>query len=106
MVLGNFARIHERVRSCHVASPVDDRPSVGEVLRILDLACVFYFKDLRCLQRSAALTCLLRKYGIDAEMVIGVQHLPFRAHAWVEMGGQCVNDKPYVPQMYCVLDRC
>jgi hypothetical protein len=39
-------------------------------------------------------------------MVIGAQQLPFKAHAWVEVDGRVVNDKPYVPEMYTVLDRC
>jgi hypothetical protein len=39
-------------------------------------------------------------------MVIGAQQLPFKAHAWVEVDGHVVNDKPYVPEMYAVLERC
>jgi hypothetical protein len=106
MMRRNFSNIHEWVRTCRVAVPVSRRPSSVEILRIVDLACVFYFKEVRCLQRSAVATRLLRKNGAAATMVIGVQHLPFRAHAWVELGGRCVNDKPYVPQTYSVLDRC
>ena len=43
---------------------------------------------------------------IPAQMVIGTQQIPFRAHAWVEVDGSVVNDKPYTPEMYAVLDRC
>ena len=32
--------------------------------------------------------------------------MPFKAHAWVEVAGVVVNDKPYMPEMYAVLDRC
>jgi hypothetical protein len=39
-------------------------------------------------------------------MVIGAQAMPFRAHAWVEIGGHIVNDKPYTREMYAILDRC
>jgi hypothetical protein len=39
-------------------------------------------------------------------MVIGVQHLPFVAHAWVEVAGRVVNDKPYMSEIYSVLFRC
>src|SRR6267142_2468310 len=28
-------------------------------------------------------------------MVIGAQQMPFKAHAWVEVDGRVVNDKPY-----------
>jgi hypothetical protein len=39
-------------------------------------------------------------------MIIGVQMLPFNSHAWVEVNGAVVNDKPYVTEMYHVLERC
>jgi hypothetical protein len=39
-------------------------------------------------------------------MVIGAQILPFRSHAWVEIGGVVVNDKPYMPDIYRFLERC
>jgi len=58
------------------------------------------------LQRSAATACLLKKYGVAAQLVIGTQPLPFKAHAWVEVEGTVVNDKPYIREMYAVLDRC
>jgi hypothetical protein len=59
-----------------------------------------------CLQRSAATTLLLRRYGKKAEMVIGAQFLPFKAHAWVEIDGAVVNDKPYMLEVYRPLERC
>ena len=62
--------------------------------------------EVLCLQRSAATACLLKGRGIHAEKVIGAQQMPFKAHAWVEVDGRVVNDKPYTPEMYAVLDRC
>ena len=72
----------------------------------VDLACVFYFKPVLCLQRSAALVLLLRRHGWKGEMVIGAQLLPFRSHAWVEVEGMVLNDKPYVTETFQVLERC
>ena len=66
----------------------------------MDLACVFYFKRVRCLQHSAAATILLRRYGWRAEMVTGAQILPSEFHAWVEIDGNVVNDKPYMHDIY------
>ena len=37
---------------------------------------------------------------------IGAQQMPFKSHAWVEVDGRVVNDKPYTPEIYAVLDRC
>jgi hypothetical protein len=39
-------------------------------------------------------------------MIIGVQQIPIKAHAWVEVDGRVVNDKPYMSAMYTILDRC
>jgi Transglutaminase-like superfamily len=102
----DFPAIYDKVRN----TPLETRPqganSVQQICNGIDLAAAFYFKQALCLQRSAATACLLKKHGFPAEMVIGVQQLPFLAHAWVELDGRIVNDKPYVSKMYSVLSRC
>jgi hypothetical protein len=103
---GHFAAIYETVRNCRLGRR---EPSAGAAERIcsaMDTACIWYWKQARCLQRSAATACLLKTYGVPAQMVIGAQQMPFKAHAWVEVDGRVVNDKPYTPEMYFVLDRC
>jgi hypothetical protein len=75
------------------------------ICRAVDVASIWYWKEVRCLQRAAATCCLLKRYGIAAEMVIGTRLLPFQAHAWVEVEGQVVNDKSYTREIYNVLDR-
>jgi Transglutaminase-like superfamily len=101
---GDFRALHDVVRRQKIAA----RPcaSEQEVLTAVDVACVWYWKPVLCLQRSAATTCLLKRHGISAQLVLGAQQVPFRAHAWVEITGRVVNDKSYVPQIYSVLDRC
>jgi hypothetical protein len=100
-------RIHEIVRSRQVSS--FHGASVLPVRRLchaVDLACVFYFKQVFCLQRSALTTILLRRHGWKAEMVIGAQVRPPKSHAWVEIDRLVVNDKPYMLEMYRELERC
>ena len=75
------------------------------VRRAMDLACVFYIKPVLCLQYSSAAAVLLRRYGQAAEMVVGVQILPVAFHAWVEVNGEILNDKPYMHEIYRVLER-
>jgi hypothetical protein len=72
----------------------------------IDLASVFYFKQVLCLQHSAATTLLLRRHGWKAEMMIGAQIAPPKWHAWVEVDGIVVNDKPYMRDIYRILNRC
>ena len=102
----DFSSIYRSVQSCRVSAWSNSRTTQADILRAADVAAVLYFKEVKCLQRSTAVAKMLRKQGFPAELVIGVQHLPFRAHAWVEIGGIVVNDKPYVSQMYAVIERC
>jgi hypothetical protein len=101
-----FNELYEVVRRCAVRQTVKQRLKSADLCRALDLASVFYLKRVLCLQRSAATTILLRRYGFHAEMVIGAQILPFKSHAWVEIDFTVVNDKPYMAEIYQVLDRC
>ena len=101
----SFTALYDRVRRY----PLETRSkqlTVQEVCDAVDMASIWYWKEVLCLQRSAATTCLLRRYGISAELVIGAQQMPFKAHAWVEVERCVVNDKPYTPEMFAVVDRC
>jgi hypothetical protein len=106
LLLRGFSVVYKAVRHARVRNVQPSYASTTEICHAVDLACVFYFKEVRCLQRSAAASRLLRNSGTAAEMVIGIQPCPFRAHAWVEVAGRVVNDKPYVPELYAVMDRC
>lgn len=101
-----FAELYGRVRNCPVGTRRPSPDTVERICSAVNLACIWYWKEVLCLQRSAATASLLKQNGVPAQMVIGAQQLPFRAHAWVEIGGQVINDKPYTPEMYVVLDRC
>lgn len=103
---GNFAALYDKVRKYPVGKGVPTPDAVEHICSAVDMACIWYWKEALCLQRSAATACFLRQHGIPAQLVIGAQQMPFKAHAWVEVDGRVVNDKSYLPQIYAVLDRC
>lgn len=103
---GNFEALYNKVRGYPLGSEVVDPCDQERICAAIDLACIWYWKEVLCLQRSAATACLLKKHGVPAQLVIGAQQMPFKAHAWVELAGKVLNDKPYTPEMYAVLDRC
>jgi Transglutaminase-like superfamily len=103
---GDFAALYQRVRNCPVAKKAVPADMTERVCSAVDMACIWYWKEALCLQRSAATTCLLKRYGVAAQMVIGAQRIPFKAHAWVEVNGRVVNDRPYTREIYAVLDKC
>ncbi len=102
----SFARLHRIVRDWPVASRVA-RPDVADrVCQAVNYACAWYPKQAQCLQRSVVTTCLLRSNGVPAQMALGAQKLPFKAHAWVEVNQRALNERSDVQAIYGVWERC
>ena len=102
-----FSRLHGLVRRVPVRSAARRRPVLARrIVRSVDQAAAFYFKSAWCLQRSAVTVALLRLAGFPALLAIGVRRVPFYAHAWAELDGQVVNDRPAVRREYEVLETC
>ncbi len=99
-----FGRTRERLRRL---APARRRSwaHAADIVRAVDEACVWYVKRAPCLQRSAVAAWLMRRHGFRAELVIGCRPLPFESHAWVELEGEVVNDRPQYQRAFTVLDR-
>ena len=107
MKFGGFHRLYDTVRRWPVSKKNSaNAEQISAVIAGIDRAGRYYPKHALCLQRSAVGTCLLRMAGVQAQMVMGCRKIPFRGHAWVEVNGEVVNDKPNVQIQYRVLDRC
>jgi hypothetical protein len=102
---GDFAALRSAVRSCPVVGAMAASTATDILYSAIDFACICYWKEVRCLQRSAALCCLLKRSGISAQVVIGAQVMPFEAHAWVEIGGRVVHEISPQLAFFGVLDR-
>ena len=102
----DFGALYRRVHRSPICGDVRSSQTPEKICHAVDIACIWYWKQVLCLQRSAVTACLLRKNGFAADLVIGIQNVPFRAHAWAELDGRIVNDKPYMHEIYVVLDRC
>lgn len=92
--------------------PIKDRKQkedrnalIGKICTSVDSACVWYRRKALCLQRSAVTSCMLRAWGIAAEMVLASRVMPVMAHAWVEVSSAVVNDRPTVKKFYRTLAR-
>ena len=66
---------------------------------------VLYVRRTLCLQRSFVVTRLLRRRGINAELVMGYLPAPLTAHAWVEVERVVVSDHMERLEYFHVLDR-
>lgn len=108
LLLGrNFARLHRIVRRWPVAKENEPVETVDRVAEAVNRALMWYPKHVLCLQRSAVTTCVLRNQGVHAQMVLGAQKFPFKAHAWVEVNGKVVNERnSHLLSAYGVWERC
>jgi hypothetical protein len=103
---GGFQRLIKKVERWPVAVPrTTDREICGRVRGMVDRAQMYYPKKAMCLQHSAVVTCLLRRRGVPAEMVLAAQDFPPKAHAWTEVSGEVVSDSPSVKSKYRELRR-
>lgn len=105
-VLCRFQTIYSMVRGWKVNGNAYGSDTVDRVCMAVNYACIWYPKQALCLQRSFVTTYLLRKRGVLAQMILGAQKLPFKAHAWVEVEGRAVNERSNVQATYAVWDRC
>ena len=103
---GGFQRLIRKVEHWPTASSsTPDREVCRRVRGMVDRAQMYYPKKAMCLQHSAVVTCLLRRRGVPAEMVLAARNFPPKAHAWAEVAGEVVNDNSSVTSEYRVLRR-
>ena len=106
MKVAGFSRLYRTVKQWPISkNGTNDREIIAGICASVDKATTYYPRHALCLQRSAVATCLLRRQGVPAEMVIGCRKMPFHSHAWVEVDGEVVNDKKKVQQFYRILAR-
>ena|GEM_PF-686634 len=104
--LGSFRSLHYAIKSWPLASEFNSLSKIAPATcTAIENACTYYPKQAVCLQRSVVATCMLRYYGVPAQLVIGVRKMPFYSHAWVEVEGVVVNDHEQVQTYFSVLSR-
>jgi hypothetical protein len=106
LLVCNFTTLHRIVRTWKVSRKQAPSNAAETVCDAVNRACSWYPKQALCLQRSSVTTCLLRNCGVSAQMVIGAQKFPFKAHAWVEVNGRVVNERSDVQSIYGIWERC
>ncbi len=106
MSRNGLANLYEHLRGIRLQHSKTVTGSVQECTDALNYACAFYPRRILCLQRSSVLLGLLRRRGHNAQMMTGVQRMPFKAHAWVEISGVIVNDRLASRENFIVMEVC
>jgi hypothetical protein len=100
-----YSRVHAFTRSRRVRSKTTGPDTLARVCNAVEEAGVWYVRHVLCLQRSTVTTWMLRRRGFQAELVIGLRQVPIESHAWVEVEGQVVNDRPQYKKFFKTVDR-
>jgi hypothetical protein len=84
----------------------DGLPDAATLARLVDAAANNLPGHHTCLARSLLLQFMLRRSGIDCQLMIGVRKLDdhLDAHAWIECSGVPVNDQAGVASGYSAFD--
>lgn len=89
-----FKHVRNILANQHTGGRLTRPRPVDSICEAVNLAACFYFKPVRCLQKSVVTARLLNTCGIESRIVIGYRQSPFFSHAWVEVDGRVVNDSP------------
>lgn len=90
---GSGQSLQQVSRQCVNAKPTNHEVEQAVCDAVL-LATCLYWKPVLCLQRAVCTARLLRKHGVNGQLVVGYRPAPFFAHAWVEVEGRVVYGSP------------
>ena len=105
LVRGDFAVLYTKVRNQRVRDEGERARSIDQICQAVDMACIWYWKQVLCLQRSAATACLLRAMGSRDYGDRGATG-PFQSARVGRSGGSRGERQAVHPEIYAVLDRC
>lgn len=79
---------------------------VAQRVRLVSIAARYPFRWSLCLQSSLALQDWLNQGGVYPDLRIGVNKggRRFAAHAWLELDGRVLNDRPRVARRFAPMD--
>ncbi len=105
LALRGFRSVYRDLSRHHLPAKFRQMEMETVICRAVTQVSSFYWKPVRCLQRSAVMASVLRIYGIDASVVIGYKPAPLFSHAWVEIEGRVVGGSPAYQRKLCPLTR-
>jgi hypothetical protein len=100
----SFESLYRSLQRYPIAMERSPNLDIDAIEDAVQLASIWYWKRILCLQRSCCLFWMLRDAGIPARLQIGAQHWPPRTHAWVNVDGRIVGDMPHKVQLFQLLD--
>jgi len=86
---------------------LESRQEVQSTCRMVRAALRYSLAQYTCLEESLTLWYLLRRQGTSACLRIGVrkENEKFEAHAWVEYGGEALNQDEALHRHYAAFEQ-
>jgi len=110
--LFGFKKTYNRILNSYISNQsideLDDKQllKAQTIARMIDIAAAHGLYRANCLSRSLLLMLALKKRNIPCRLMIGaneqqnIEGNDFSAHAWVESGGNVLNDQSDVSQRF------
>lgn len=96
----------QRITLAESHPEIDSLPYAAQTSYLVNGAARLLFRREACLERSIMLWSMLRRQGIEGDLKIGVatENKSIRAHAWVEIDGDPINEKPWLSEQFAVFN--
>lgn len=102
LALSNGLGFYSLIKSLIKRKPIEAKEVSSQaflpLVRALNQACFYFPVRIKCLEWSVALCFMAFRRGFQCHMEIGVQNMPFMAHAWVRCGEEVIADSPDLPE--------
>lgn len=93
--------IRPKHKSCEYVDPSKEQEN--SIAYELNVACFYFPFRIKCLEWAVAYVKLGHSKGFKCNLQIGVQNMPFMAHAWVQTVNGVVSDDPNLPKNLAVI---
>jgi len=80
-----------------------DKSNIESLSSALDKACFYFPKKTKCLEWAATLTIMCINRKLICNLEIGVQNMPFAAHAWAKLDDEIISDSQNLPDSLAVI---
>jgi len=102
----NYLARLQHISLAAIAPDIETSSGPAQISYLINGAARLLFRREACLERSILLWSLLRRRGIESELRIGVatEDGTIRAHAWVEIDGEPINEQPQTNKKFAAFD--
>ena len=102
-----FSQFTDMIQLLHRCQPKKprqvSRQEFAPLVRALNQACFYFPVRVKCLEWSVSLCLMAFRRSFDCHLEIGVQNMPFLAHAWVRIKEGVIADNQDLPTSLSVI---